>query len=478
MKICIEHVRKIFKGNPKKNIPDTIALNDVNLEINNGELVGLLGPSGCGKSSLLYALSGLKDIDEGHIYFDNEDVTNLKPEKREVGFVFQDYALYPNLSVYENIEFPLIGRKIKTFRFNETVRRNKIILKILLNKETLFETIEKLENKGIGEKEISNEISYIYDVAFSVAKELYEVYRKGHHHPEAYQRLFTNYENDLNKELGKILQNELELGENGIILRDGEPIAETRLLTADEKDVKVREVAKIVGIEKLLDRKPDELSGGEQQRVAIARAIIKEPKLLLLDEPLSNLDTRLRLETREQIRKIQKKTGITTIFVTHDQDEAMSICDRIAIMSKGKIIGCDTPQEIYDDPKTLAIARFIGVPPITVFKGRIEKKTLYIGNQKFFLTKKSMNCDIYLAIRPEAFNIATSKSTHVVELEVASVTRVGKDVIADVSLPDVYDYQKIIYEGKKNLNIGVVKFTVDKEKMFIFSIDGERINIE
>lgn len=209
MEIKIENLTKAYG--------DFKAVDNMNLNIADGELVGLLGPSGCGKSTTLFMLAGLNDPTSGHIYFGGKDVTKVAPEDREIGLVFQNYALYPHMTVADNIMFPLINRKV--------------------------------------------------------------------------------------------------------------PKAEAR--------ERAQEMAKLVQLDHLMDRKPKALSGGQQQRVAIARALVKKPEVLLLDEPLSNLDAKLRVETREEIRRIQQEVGITTIFVTHDQEEAMSISDRIAVMGKG-----------------------------------------------------------------------------------------------------------------------------------------------
>lgn len=175
-------------------------------------------------------------------------------------------------------------------------------------------------------------------------------------------------------------------------------------MTRNEMDKKVFETAKLVQIEGLLDRKPSEMSGGQQQRVAIARALVKQPKVLLLDEPLSNLDARLRLQTREELKRIQVETGITTIFVTHDQEEAMSICDTIVVMQDGKIMQHGNPQDVYDKPENLFVAKFLGTPQINVFKGVVKAGTVFIGNDR--IMKMEEDCedrDVYVGIRPEGF---------------------------------------------------------------------------
>ncbi len=263
MEVKIKNLVKIFSG---KKGAKTVAVNNMNFDIPDGKLCGLLGPSGCGKSTTLYMIAGLHNVTEGRIYFGDEDVTNLPAENRGIGLVFQNYALYPHFNVRQNIMFPLDNVRPK--------------------------------------------------------------------------------------------------------------------LTYDEKCAIVLENAKIVHIEKLLDRKPKELSGGQQQRVAIARALAKRPRVLLLDEPLSNLDARLRLQTREEIKRIQKETGITTVFVTHDQEEAMSISDFIVVMRDGIVQQKDQPQRVYDEPANLFVAKFLGTPAINVFQGEIKNGVLYIAGNK------------------------------------------------------------------------------------------------
>ena len=263
MKITLNHLTKIFP-NRKKKAPDVIAVNDMSIEIPSGKLVGLLGPSGCGKSTTLFMLSGLEQPSKGSILFDDQDVTTLAAERRGIGLVFQNYALYPHMTVEQNISFPLVNMRM--------------------------------------------------------------------------------------------------------------PKAEAKERALD--------VAKLVQIEDLMARKPSELSGGQQQRVAIARALAKMPNVLLLDEPLSNLDARLRLQTREEIKRIQRETGITTVFVTHDQEEAMSICDIMVVMKLGVVQQIGEPQNIYDHPANLFVAKFLGTPPINVFNGVVREGKLFIGDEE------------------------------------------------------------------------------------------------
>ena len=265
MKVVLENLTKIFPSRNKKVGGEVVAVNDFTFTIPDGKLIGLLGPSGCGKSTTLYMISGLQSPSSGKIYFGEDDVTDLPAENRGVGLVFQNYALYPHMTVKQNILFPLQNLR--------------------------------------GEDRLTKE--------------------------EMIERAYN--------------------------------------------------AAKLVQIDELMDRKPSELSGGQQQRVAIARALVKMPRVLLLDEPLSNLDARLRLQTREEIRRIQRETGITTIFVTHDQEEAMSISDLIVVMKLGILQQIGKPQDVYDDPTNLFVAKFLGTPPINVFKGYVKGEKLYIG---------------------------------------------------------------------------------------------------
>lgn len=289
MEVILQNLTKKFPSRDRKNREDVIAVNDFTFEIPDGQLIGLLGPSGCGKSTTLNLISGLLKPTSGKIFFGKDDVTDLPPENRGIGLVFQNYALYPHLTVRQNILFPLQNLKGK-------------------DKLSKSEMLKKAED-----------------------------------------------------------------------------------------------AAKLVQISELMERRPGELSGGQQQRVAIARALVKMPRVLLLDEPLSNLDARLRLQTREEIRRIQKETGITTIFVTHDQEEAMSISDLIVVMKEGIVQQIGKPQEVYDNPSNLFVAKFLGTPPINVFEGRIQNGQLYIGDNAVLHTGNVSDRKVYAGIRPEGF---------------------------------------------------------------------------
>ena len=290
MKVVLKNLTKRFPNRNKK-LPDVIAVNDFDFEIPDGKLIGLLGPSGCGKSTTLNLISGLEKPTSGRVFFGDTDVTELPPENRGVGLVFQNYALYPHLTVRQNILFPLQNLR--------------------------------------GDKKLSKEVM----------------------------------------------------------------------------EEKALEAAKLVQIDSLMERKPSELSGGQQQRVAIARALVKMPSVLLLDEPLSNLDARLRLQTREEIRRIQNETGITTIFVTHDQEEAMSISDLIVVMKDGVLQQIGKPQDVYDMPENLFVAKFLGTPAINVFEGEVKNSRLYIGGEDVLAVTGAPDGEVWVGIRPEGFSL-------------------------------------------------------------------------
>ena len=326
MKVTIDGLTKQYE--------DNFAVHNFSAELKDGELISLLGPSGCGKSTTLFMLAGITKPTSGRILFDGEDVTDQKPEKRGIGLVFQNYALYPHMTVLENICFPL--------------------------------EVQKVPKK--------------------------------------------------------------------------------------DRIERAKKIAKQVHIDELLSRRPSELSGGQQQRVAIARALIKQPRLLLLDEPLSNLDARLRIEMREEIRRIQQETGVTTVFVTHDQEEAMSISDQILLMRKGVVMQYDKPQKLYDEPVNDFVADFLGTPPINKLSATVSggKLCLEDGQTVHFpkLPALRVGQKLYLSVRAESFFLTESepactgvlKQTYVMGKERLALLQIGgHDCRAYIS--DVGDHQ-------------------------------------
>lgn len=371
MEVVLQNLTKKFPSRDKKNRDDVIAVNNFSFEIPDGKLIGLLGPSGCGKSTMLNLISGLLKPTEGRIFFGKDDVTELPPENRGIGLVFQNYALYPHLTVKQNILFPLQNLK--------------------------------------GKDKLSKE----------------------------------------------------------------------------EMLAKVYEAAKLVQIQELMDRKPRELSGGQQQRVAIARALVKMPKVLLLDEPLSNLDARLRIQTREEIRRIQRETKITTIFVTHDQEEAMSISDLIVVMKDGLLQQIGRPQDVYDSPDNLFVAKFLGTPPINVFEGEIKDNVLYIGADKVLETVSVPDGKVFVGIRPEGFIMDEAGA---LGCTLSGVEVMGRDIsVVSTNEASVNSTVRSIISTENQLSMradllpekSTVRFNLIPSKVFLFDCrTEERIHFE
>ena len=366
MKVVLQNVTKKFPARGKKG-DDVVAVNDFSFEIPDGELIGLLGPSGCGKSTTLSLICGLQKPTSGKIFFGEDDVTALAPEHRGVGLVFQNYALYPHLTVLQNILFPL----------------------------------ENLKGKQKPSKEDMKKRAY--------------------------------------------------------------------------------EAAALVQIEGLMERRPSELSGGQQQRVAIARALVKMPRVLLLDEPLSNLDARLRLQTREEIRRIQKETGITTVFVTHDQEEAMSISDRIVVMKDGVVQQIGKPQDVYDNPVNLFVAKFLGTPPINVFEGEVKGGKLYIGEDAVLNLKNTDDRKVYVGIRPEGF---IPEQNGAFRCALKGVEVMGRDISilsTNEASQNPVIRSIVSADNKSDIDVtsAVVAFTLKPHKVFLFDHESEeRVSFE
>ena len=350
MKVRVEGLTKRYN--------DVTAVDNLTAEFESGKLIALLGPSGCGKTTMLNMLSGILPVSEGKIYFDDVDVTDLPPEKREVVLVFQNYALYPHMTVLENICFPLKIKKVK-------------------KKERI------------------------------------------------------------------------------------------------EKAIKY---AKMVHIDDYLDRKPKELSGGQQQRVAIARALVKDPKLLLLDEPLSNLDAKLRIEMREEIRRIQKESKVTTFFVTHDQDEASAISDYVLLMKKGVKQQFDNPRVLYNEPHNLFVADFIGIPTINQLHGQVEEKGIKIDNcdyliEGLFDTSNLVGKRVVLAFRAEALTNCEKGKLH---CTVKESFLSGKDTLITAKVGDK-EIRVFVDSNSEYKEESELRFDFKKSLVFLFDEEsGER----
>ena len=351
MRVVLDHITKKFG--------DFTAVSEFSAVLEDGELVSLLGPSGCGKSTLLNMLSGILPVSGGKIFFDDQDVTLMPPEKRGIGLVFQNYALYPHMTVMGNMCFQLETQKV----------------------------------------------------------------------PKA------------------------------------------------ERIERANEIAKLVHVDMLMNRKPSELSGGQQQRVAIARALVKNPRLLLLDEPLSNLDARLRIEMREEILRIQQRTGVTTIFVTHDQEEALSISDRIVLMRSGILQQNDLPQRLYNEPANQFVADFLGNPPINNIPGTIQNGLFVTEDGKAeaklpMLEGVENGRKVNFSVRSESFVLDENGP---IACEVTRMYQMGKEEMAYLRMGG-HDFRAYI-DADAGLKAGDhVRLGLKKRGVFLFDREtGERI---
>ena len=353
---------RILLDNFTKKFGALTVIDAMDLEVHDGEMIALLGGSGCGKSTTLFAICGIHKVSGGRILFGDKDVTNITSQKRNVGVVFQSFALYPHMTVADNIGFPLKLRK---------------------------------ESKT-------------------------EIKRK------------------------------------------------------------VDEIGEMVHIEALLKRRPGELSGGQQQRVALARALVRRPDVLLLDEPLANLDATLRLEMRTEIRRIQQETGITAVLVTHDQVEAMSMCDRIAIMDKGQIVQISEPKDMYDNPVTDFVAGFLGSPPIAFLDGQIHHGCFVVASTGVRIPLKADFSNtlngrhVRVGIRPEFFQPGIGTQ---VGGKISFIESQGRETLYDVRLPDG-SILRSIQSGQVSSKIGdEVEWGVNGSQILVFDEDGARIRL-
>lgn len=350
---------------------ETVAVENLNLDIKDKEFVVLVGPSGCGKTTVLNSIAGLIDISNGEIWFDNELATSPEkgifkvPQKRDVAMVFQDYAIYPHMSVFDNIAFPLEVRKVK---------RDKI-------------------------------------------------------------------------------------------------------------EERVKETARLLKIDQFLDRKPRALSGGQRQRIALARAMVRGPKVFLMDEPMANLDAKLRTYARVELKKLQKKLGVTTIFVTHDQTEAMTMGDKIVVMNNGKLEQIGTPEDLYNNPVDKFVAEFIGSPPINLLEGSLINKNgsieidLGFSIYRFKKINKKLNLktplEIYLGIRPEDIIIVKENHDELIKARVTYIEPVGKE--SNVHLEIEGNILIAIVGSIGDLKVGEeVNISFNEEKVHIFDKKSEK----
>ena len=451
------------------------AVFDFNLDINDKEFIVFVGPSGCGKSTTLRMVAGLESITSGELYIDGALVNNVEPKDRNVAMVFQNYALYPHMTVYGNMAFALKLRKIPCPVYKQNAEADALMSKNLeLIKQA--KTLRKQSIKKNASPDLLSQVSQLYDEIIANHDEMISILSKDQEvgiYEEKIQELEKQIK-DLDREIAKY-QKCLEKGgyteeavktiEEGCKQRAQQkeklekemlyyqtnevPLFKNRKLTKYEIDIDINRAAKILDLEKYLTRKPSALSGGQRQRVALGRAIVRNPKIFLMDEPLSNLDAKLRAQTRSEIINIHKRVNATTIYVTHDQVEAMTMADRIVIMKDGCIQQIGTPKDIYNDPANKFVAGFIGSPAMNFldvhFDGKklliestdhSEKQSLVLSEQQIKMLSSNgyKDDDIVLGIRPEKISLKEKNEDNVLNVKCKFTELLGYDSIVHIDV--------------------------------------------
>ncbi|WP_028235803.1 ABC transporter ATP-binding protein [Pseudobutyrivibrio sp. MD2005] len=346
-------------------------VDNVSLDIPDNSFITLLGPSGCGKTTILRMIAGLETPTEGRItignkvVFDSEAGINVPANKRKVGFLFQNYALWPNMTVYDNIAFGLKNIHEELPVIDVEAKQISGIIKALSNGNKIKETIEECLDKNgkLDENKAYVKLIDNYNLSIYSAKELYSLGIHTANDPSALASTkLTEYQEKLAAINSKYSAEGKSLNEKFEVTKNGAVILEKRKLTKEEIDSRVRACSRIVKIGMFMDRYPAELSGGQQQRVAIARTLAPEPQVLFMDEPLSNLDAKLRLEMRYELQRLHVETGSTFVYVTHDQMEAMTLATKICLVNNGVLQQYAPPLTVYNRPSNLFVADFVGNP--------------------------------------------------------------------------------------------------------------------
>ena len=377
---------KIVLTNVTKRWGSFFGVDNISMELEDNGFITLLGPSGCGKTTTLRMIAGLETPTSGKIQigdtvvFDSEEGINISAANRHVGFLFQNYALWPHMTVYKNITFGLQELHDNLPLINSEYLKYKALSKAVLNVKDIMKFLGYAVDKK-GKVDKNKAYLFLIDgfkISMFAAKELYAIGFDGLDEKECLAIAETKSKEFLDK-ANKIKESEKakgrEFNDEGIYIdSEGKPIIKFRKLDKEEIDLRVRHVARIVHIGEFMERYPSELSGGQQQRVAIARTLAPEPKVIFMDEPLSNLDAKLRLEMRSELKRLHRDTGSTFVYVTHDQQEAMTLATRVCLINNGVLQQYEPPLDIYKKPANLFVADFIGSPSINFIEARPTQK--------------------------------------------------------------------------------------------------------
>ena len=484
--LTFKNINKIYDNHVQ-------AVFNFDLDIKDKEFVVFVGPSGCGKSTTLRMVAGLENITSGELYIDGVLVNNLEPKDRNIAMVFQNYALYPHMTVYGNMEFALKLRKIPCPVYKENAEASNL----LEENSALLKEAKALRKQATKKKEANDlleQASQLYDQVIANNDKINEMLSS---HQEVgiwedkikeLQKQIKDLDKDINKYQkclikGGYTEEAVKTLEDGIKQRENQktkleqdlnyyqnnevPLFRNRKLNKYEIDIDINRVAKILELEKYLFRKPSALSGGQRQRVALGRAIVRNPKIFLMDEPLSNLDAKLRAQTRSEIINIHRRVNATTIYVTHDQVEAMTMADRIVIMRDGYIQQIGTPKEIYNNPANKFVAGFIGSPAMNFLNVHFDGKKILISSDELNKEKtlelekeqinmlneqKLENSDLILGIRPEKISLVDKKEKNSISIKCKFTELLGYDsiVTADVLGQDLL----FKCDSEKDIKIG------------------------
>jgi multiple sugar transport system ATP-binding protein len=498
--LSLKNINKVYTNNVQ-------AVFDFSLEIKDKEFIVLVGPSGCGKSTTLRMIAGLEDISSGELFIGGNFVNHVVPKDRDIAMVFQNYALYPHMSVYGNMAFALKLRKIPCpiYVNEEDVAGHRLQIKELRKQIKAIDAYFKknqddysvLEERQTLWKEIYN----ILDEMNSILVPLYGID----------ERAIRQYSLDIAVLEDEIVKAEAKLAKGGLhevqekVLRDSieqkynqieffkeklnyyetteVPLTKLRKLTKEEIDIEVNKAAESIDLIKYLYRKPAALSGGQRQRVALGRAIVRKPKVFLMDEPLSNLDAKLRVQTRSEISKIHERVGATTVYVTHDQTEAMTMADRIVIMKDGYIQQIGTPTEIYNDPANKFVGGFIGSPAMNFIKGTYSKGKFIVEDKVITLLEKDREIlanyedkEVYLGVRPETITLKGAESNK----------NPSEDWTLECDYAELLGYEFVLYTfiGTQKLILKTpvvnkvkshdqITFNFDLDKLYFFDVETE-----
>lgn len=462
------------------------AVDNLNLVIDDNSFVTLLGPSGCGKTTTLRMIAGLETPTSGRIeignqvVFDSEKGINIPANKRKVGFLFQNYALWPNMTVYKNIAFGLSNVKEVLPKYDFEAKNTDRIIQILSSPNDVAKIVNECREKDgkIDETKALMKIIDTFEVSMFTAK---KIYAYGLHEGDAAEKA-KKISSDLSEKLKQLkdsyAQKNISLNANFALVSNGEIQKEERKLTAEEIDLAVRRVSRVVKIGMFMDRYPAELSGGQQQRVAIARTLAPEPTVLFMDEPLSNLDAKLRLEMRYELQRLHIETGSTFVYVTHDQTEAMTLATKICLIDNGSLQQYDAPLDVYNRPNNLFVADFVGNPSINFIDAKCVSKSngnielnIFDNMKVKFTAAPDFNLDSWCKNRDE--DIAKANA----ELERKSnepgyVEKANKDEVFKYHIARVNEEQGFAKEEEKQITDEDLVLAVRPETIAI-SGDGK-----